>query len=186
MDRKPLSVNLLRDKQTHIFDTVVNWALTIGRAVVILTEFVALAAFLYRFVLDAQIIDLRDKIKGQSAIANAFAPAEKKFRNLQDRLALAKIKSAQGMDNYQFFTEVLAMAPNDVRFNSVSMLTDKLRIEANVQSVGAFSSFVANLKKNSLVKSVSIDKIENRTANSKITASITVTLKKQQSQQNNP
>ena len=57
------TINLLPNQGENLTTKFFNWALSIGRLLIILTEMVALATFLYRFGLDAQIVDLHDKIK---------------------------------------------------------------------------------------------------------------------------
>ena len=62
------SINLFKDKNKNFFDLFIKWALSIGRVVVIATEAIALSAFLYRFSLDQQLIDLNDKIVQKQAL----------------------------------------------------------------------------------------------------------------------
>jgi hypothetical protein len=64
MDNKAqLKINLLKKKSNRSLDVFVRWAITGGRFLVILTETIALGAFLFRFNLDRQIVDLSDRIK---------------------------------------------------------------------------------------------------------------------------
>src|SRR5689334_11570583 len=83
-------INLLPNKGDSLFEQFLSWALTVGRLLIIITETLALSVFLYRFVLDVQIIDLHDKIKQESAIIDNLKDQEESFRNLQTRLLLAK------------------------------------------------------------------------------------------------
>ena len=101
MQKKPISINLLK-QQTSLVDRFIDWALTIGRLLVILTEIVALSAFIYRFSLDRQLIDLHSKITQEQAIANYLNNNEKKYRNLQDRLAIATNYSTLGVTGLRF------------------------------------------------------------------------------------
>src|SRR3990167_7632931 len=82
------SINLVRSHM-GLLDQFIKWALSIGRVVVILVELVALATFLYRFTLDRQIIDLREKIKQEQAVLTFLKPREDKYRNIQERLVLS-------------------------------------------------------------------------------------------------
>ena len=59
----PISINLVKSRKPHFLDRFITWALNAGRLLVIITETVALSAFLFRFGLDREIVDLNDKIK---------------------------------------------------------------------------------------------------------------------------
>ena len=67
-----------------------EWALTTGRYIVILTELVVIAAFLSRFKLDKDYADLGDRITGKKAVLAAMANTESNFRLTQERLATAR------------------------------------------------------------------------------------------------
>ena len=72
-------INLMPNRGDTVLIQFLNWALTIGRLLIILVETLALGTFLYRFSLDMQIVDLKDKIKVQ----RAFVTAYKSQRSLQ-------------------------------------------------------------------------------------------------------
>ncbi|MDE2025485.1 MAG: hypothetical protein KGJ07_03255, partial [Patescibacteria group bacterium] len=77
------TINLVRGRRPRVLDQFVGWALTIGRVVVILTELIALGAFLYRFGLDRQLVDLHDKIAQEQSIVDLLKQNENSYRNLQ-------------------------------------------------------------------------------------------------------
>lgn len=176
METTTPSVNLLKTKGNGFGDKFIKWALTIGRMLIILTETIALVAFLYRFILDREIIDQRDRINQLAARTKLYEKSEKDSRNLQDRLQTIKTLSPQAGDTVTIFTDVLKMAPAAISFNVVTINNDILHIDANVQSVSALTDFVNKLKKYSKITSVSIDKIENKTLNATIVVGITAKL----------
>ena len=175
MENHSPSVNLLKTKDSF-GDKFFAWALTIGRMVIILTETVALVAFLYRFILDRQIIDQRDSINQKAAQIKLYENSEKNFRNLQERLKVITTLQNSATDTVTIFTDVLKMAPAGVTLKSVTINSNKLHIDADVRSVGALTQFVNKLKSNPIISSVSLDKIENKTLNATIVVGITTTL----------
>jgi len=90
MSSKPALINLVKGKHKSFFDRFLAWALSAGRVIIIVTEIIALSAFLYRFSLDREIIDLRDNTKQEQKILELFKEQEKTFRNLQERLSCLK------------------------------------------------------------------------------------------------
>lgn len=177
MENNAPSVNLLKTKGNNFSDKFIKWALTIGRMVIILTETIALAAFLYRFVLDRQIIDQKDSINQKAAQIKLYERNEKEYRNLQDRLRIVTRLKNQASDTATTLADVINMTPTGISFNTISINSSVLHIDANIQSVSAFTDFVTKLKKYTKVTSVSIDRIENKTLNATIVVGITAKLR---------
>lgn len=176
-EKKSTSINLVKGKEKDFFDKFINWALTIGRLVVILTETIALSAFLYRFSLDRQLIDLRDQIKQKEAIVKLLKNNEDKFRNLQDRLVLASKTEDTSSKTVAILKETINLAPKGFVFNTLNVSKDSIKINANAQSVTALTNFIKSLRDNPNITSVSLDKIENKTASALIVVGITATIK---------
>jgi len=178
MAKLSASINLLENKDKTI-ELIISWALTIGRALVIVVELVALGAFLYRFSLDNQLQDLRTKIKQEQAIVVYQKDSESKYRNLQDRLALISSVSKDSVQSLKIFKDIVALAPNGFTFKIFDVSAGKAQLEANTNSVIVLSGFIDKLKAYPLVDNVSLDKIQNDTANATITVGITAIFKGQ-------
>lgn len=174
------SINLLKNNKNGFFEKALNWALTIGRILIITTELIALLAFLYRFGLDQQLIDLHTKIKQEQQIVQFQKQNEDTYRNLQERLAIASSSTSVARKNIKIIKDIIGFAPVGMTFTNFTFLGDTLRIEANVNSATPLSIFIASLRGYSQVSSISLDKIENKTSAAAITVSISVNLKKQQ------
>lgn len=179
MAKKSPSINLLRDSSGNFIDKLVNWALSTGRAIVIVTELIALGAFLYRFSLDRQLIDIHTKIKQEQKVVSYLKDNEQAYRNLQNRLLLASNFSKQGKDKINILKQIIGFAPGGITFNNITLQGDRARIDANSTSVSSLSEFVTSLKNYSRVSSVIIEKIENRSSSASISVNITILLKQQ-------
>ncbi len=177
MPNQTSSINLLKKQEVNFFEKFISWALTIGRIIVIITEIVALSAFIYRFSLDRKLIDLHSKIKQEQTIVGLSKANEEKYRNLQDRLALAAKYDENGKQTVQIFKDVLKLAPQDFIFDTVIVSEKNIRIEAHVQSVLSLTTFVNQLRNYPKTETVSIDKIENKTSNATIVVVMTALIK---------
>ena len=176
MQKSSASINLLK-KQTSLVDRFITWALTVGRLLVILTEIVALSAFIYRFSLDRQLIDLHSKIVQEQAIVNYLKDNEKTYRNLQDRLATAANFSTLGASRLKVFSDIVGFTPQGMSYNNLSLYENRIKVDANVDSVSSLSTFVNSLKNYPAIDTVSIDKIGSKPSSAVIVISITATLK---------
>ncbi len=156
------TINLVKNKQIPIFDRFMNWALTIGRLIVIITEVVAVIAFIYRFSLDEKIVELHSTIKQKQNIVSVLKNDENTYRNLQDRIALAANFSTASLKSNQIITDIANLIPNQVRINNLNLNKDRINISANVISVFPLANFIDLLKSYHGIKSISIDNIENK------------------------
>jgi len=172
-----VAINLVKNRKPKLFDQFISWSLTIGRAVVILTEAVALGAFIYRFNLDRQLIDLHDKIVQEQNIVHFFKKNEDTYRNLQNRLTLAKNTIQLQNQLLKTYKDVTNLVPSDVGIHSIVFTTTNIHIDANAQSISPIANFVNSLKTYPQITSVSLDSIDNKASTGVITVGITATLK---------
>lgn len=176
VNKTPL-IDLYKGRGKSFFDKFIKWALNLGRLVVVLTEVIALSAFLYRFSLDRQLIDLHDKIKQKQAIIKYLKPTEDKYRNFQDRLFFSSTLKDSGKETVKIYQDLNSITPKDLTYNNLAISNDYIRLEANANSASSLLNLINALKKQPKVTKISLDKIENRTSNATINASIRITLK---------
>lgn len=170
------SINLIKNKIPFL-DKFIDWALTVGRLIIIFTEVIAVAAFIYRFSLDEKLVDLHSSIKQKQAIVSLLKQDESKYRNLQDRLSLASTFAEKGNKTIKTFKDLISLTPQEIKFNTLTIDEEKISINANVNSRSSLKEFVDLLKSYPSITSVSIDNIENKPAIG-LSINITTTLKK--------
>lgn len=172
-------INLAKGRGETFFDRFLFWALNAGRVIVILTEVLALGAFLYRFSLDRKLSDLHDRIVQEDAVVKLLKNNEATFRNLQDRLSLAKTVIANTSTVMTTFTNIVDFIPADVTVRSISYSGDSIRIDATAQSISSLTSVIDKLKAYPTISTVSVDRIDNRTSTGIIAIVVSATFKKQ-------
>ncbi len=139
-------LNLLKSRKKDTVDTIINWSITIGRFMVIAVELVALSAFLYRFSLDRQIIDLNSKIKQQEAAIQLLKDNEIQYRNLHERLASASTLSTTSMQKIKVFQNIVDLLPQNILLNTLSVLENKITINVSSRDTSSLKQFVNSLK----------------------------------------
>lgn len=177
MAKEQLTINLLENKSKGVVERFLDWSLAIGRLLIIITETVALAAFLYRFSIDRRLIDLSDEIKKNQAIVTYFQDGEITFRKMQQKLLVSKTNNTATANTVTLFKDMVRLAQDEVTFTNLSVEANEMEVSVQAGSVTILSSFVEKLQRHPLIASVSIDKIENRTSNAVIVVSITAKIK---------
>lgn len=170
------SINLVKNKQAPLFDRFINWALTVGRLIVIITEVVAVAAFIYRFSLDDKLVNLHSDIKAKQNIVTVLKNDENKYRNLQDRIALASAFSQSSVKTTEIIGDIVNLIPPGVKINDLALNKDRINMSVNIGSVSSLTDFIDPLKNYPKIKSISIENIENKPSVG-LSVDITATLK---------
>lgn len=165
MEQKNVSINLLKNRRGVFVDKFIGWALTVGRLLVILTELIALSAFLYRFSLDRKLIDLHSKIKQEELAVKALKKSEDNYRNLQDRLGLVSNFSNIGTQKIKIFQDILAFAPNGITLNNLIMYENRISINAIAQGTSSLNAFTNSLKTYPKLQKLNLDSIQIKPLN---------------------
>lgn len=156
-----------------------KWLTTIGRWVIVITEFIVIIAFISRFWLDRKNSDLSEIVRQQKSIIDSTKYFEMEFSSFQERLiTIRKAYSEQpGYDKY--LSSLIKSTPLDLIYDSISAketsdnnvtITASL-ISSNENSIVAF---ISNLMANTDIKSVEINKIEKKPKENNYTVSISV------------
>ncbi len=156
------SINLAKNTQIPVFDKFLDWVLTIGRLIVIITEVVAVIAFVYRFSLDERLVELHSAIKQKQNIISILKSDENKYRNLQDRIAIASTFSTKAIASNQTIAGIVSLIPDQIKISNLLLNKDRVNLSINVVSVSSLENFIKSLKNYHNIKSISVDNIENK------------------------
>lgn len=159
------SINLLpKDSfESSNLGVVLTWALAFGKWTVIVTQLVVISAFLYRFILDRQVTNLRKEIDQQVAVIQSYAQMEKEFVVLQERLRFAAPAMASQAQISKYLTYIQSITPQDVTFERLNISSKTIQFSARSSSLTGFSQMLTQLQNNKDFSAVSVAKIENST-----------------------
>ena len=139
---------------------IVQWAMTYGRYIMILTEVVVLGAFVSRFTLDRKLTDLKEEITQKQAIIEANVELETQIRSAQTRIdQVKKLIDGQAQPK-NTLNLVESFLPLDVYLESLDIKQNALNAKATAKTTGGFAQLLANLKSLKELTSVGIGSIE--------------------------
>jgi len=149
----PIKVNLL-PKDPFLSTPVgklLQWALSVGRYLVVFTELVVIISFASRFTIDRQITDLNLALLQKETVVDSYGELEQNVRNIQTKIENYRQVSQQDnvTDIFPILTEVtpqdivlteLQMRPGRVTFTGTSLSNVSLGILINnLQVSGRFT-----------------------------------------------
>ena len=168
------TINFFREPQANIIDRIVQWTLTYGRLVIMITYTVALVAFLFRFTIDFRLTNLHDQIRNDEIIVKAMSDSEALFRNLQNRLDLiGQINNTADM-SVQRLNDLVKLTNSNVTFVNLSISPNTEVATISTNSIQQLNSFVTALKKLNYVMSINIENIQNKVSLGQVSAIINI------------
>lgn len=176
MAKDILSVNLLNPQGKSLLDQILDWALYIGRLLIIITEVIALGVFLSRFVIDRKLIDLSDEIKKLQPMVAYSQANEQTYRKIQKKLAVSKENDTISSKKVTLLTEILNGTASNVELTNISVSDKTVDITAQATSPDMLSAFTQTLKEHPRIQSVTVTKVENKTTTARVIISVTALL----------
>jgi Tfp pilus assembly protein PilN len=160
-------INLLPRQEVSLGEKTLRWALTTGRVIIVVTEFIVISAFLYRFVLDRTLTDLNESIENNSIIIEESRDIEKGIRLLQTQLTEAdKILNRQ--HPYQTLVETLAAnRPSEVVFDKIDYQEGTVTVAASSIRAASPAEFFQALNQSQSFNSIAIKEIGFSTGKTK-------------------
>ena len=144
-----------------------KWLTTIGRWVIVITEFIVIVAFISRFWLDRKNSDLSEIVRQQKSIIDSTKYFDMEFSSFQERLTTIKKAYSEQPEYDKYLSSLIKSTPLDLIYDSISakktadnevVITASL-ISSNENSIVAF---ISNLMMNTDIKAVEINKIEKK------------------------
>ena len=161
MPLRKFSVNLIprEELRKRSLEKFLSWVLNYGRFIIIGTEVIVLAAFLFRFKFDYELKGLSDEIKRKKAIIESYSDLEKNTRALQAHLNTIKSLEKQSLLPTKIITSLSSITPYDVTYSQFRVGADKISVSATAYSLEGFTSFLESMKRSKEYKKVTLDKL---------------------------
>lgn len=156
-----ISINLLEQTNSDqtVFTTLLNWAITYGRYILIATEAIVLLAFISRFSLDRKLVDLREEISQKKIILEANQNFEQEYKTLQNKLTLVKSLLDNQLDIYELLLKIEAIIPEDTYILEFSLSEKNIKFTAISGSPEGLSIVFQRLNQQQLFSSLELSNI---------------------------
>ncbi|MFA5025199.1 MAG: PilN domain-containing protein [Candidatus Shapirobacteria bacterium] len=161
-----------------------RWVTTVGRVVIIFTEFIVIGAFLSRFWLDRKNADLSEILRQQKAILTSTKEFENDYNSLQQRLLYIKNFYQSEPKYISILNSFIQSLPNGIYLQSINLNRDAKtsQVSATVKLYSyqedSIGNLIANIKLNPDIANVDVQRIEKKTKDSRYYLNIAVFFKK--------
>ena len=157
------NINLLPSAQWNHSWTAyfLKWIVTYGKYALIITELIVISAFLMRFKLDQDLLEVKDQINNDVAILQSSKAFETQIADLSRKQNLI-IKEWQKTPTFsRYIKAVTESMPQNIILNSLSLNQGSMTLVGYSPNESSLAYFLKYLKQNSAFKGVSLTKISS-------------------------
>lgn len=137
-----------------------QWAMTVGRYLIIFTQIMVVLTFASRFALDRRITDLNGLLLQKQVIAQSYGDLEPKFRAVQTK-AQQYSQVEQRTNPADIFPALKEILPQDIELQELTIRGDQVEVSGYTRSNQSLSYLVNNLQLTNKFTQISVDKIES-------------------------
>lgn len=137
-----------------------KWALTIGRVLVILTEFVVILAFGSRFYYDKKLNDLMETIDQKQAVIESYSEIEKKIRDVLEKQKVVSLFLKTNIELPRVFSSFQRITPPDVSYSQISLNETGINIVGTARSESGFNKIMAGIGTIKGIKEITVGSVD--------------------------
>lgn len=156
----------------------VDWAINVGRWIVVFTELIVICAFLSRFYFDTELSNLFDEIRIKKSMIEANTTFEDNFRQIQEKIKMVKTLLAGENIPSTLFTDIAKIMPLDLTFKNISVSGDSISMSGYCLSENGLRAFLSGLKGIPSLTKINVGNLAQKETLAGIEFNITAELKK--------
>lgn len=155
-------INLLpKDSfEYSVLGKFLKWALTTGRVLVVLTEFVVILAFGSRFYYDMRVNDLIEENKSKQQVVDSYAEIERQMREVLSKQRVVSGFLENNLSIGERITSISRITPADVTYEDLNINESGFSLAGVAGSEGGFANLLIGIKTLPDVENVSIGSVE--------------------------
>jgi hypothetical protein len=158
-----ININLIPGKEEPrgSVGSAVNWALTVGRYLIIITEIIAIAIFVLSIKLSSDKQDLKENIQSLTSQVVAQSDFEKEFRTVQNRINEVKRQRAAHFENNVAIKEFLALLPKGLTLESLEITEGIVTFTGSFAKPTQLQTLIFSFSQSDKLVGLDISKLEH-------------------------
>lgn len=156
---------------------ILKWTTTVGRVLVVMTEFVVILAFASRFYFDKRVNDLTESIDSKLNIIKSFDQVEANIRKVLTKQTVVSdyIKNNVGFDSKM--ASIGNIMPNGGALDMMTFKGKEVSIKGKVGSEGAFAQMLKGIKREKDLKQLALEQTNFDSVTGKVSFTIRILYK---------
>lgn len=155
-------INLFPEQEKNVSEKIIYFGFHYLRYILVITQFVAICVFFFRFKIDQEIVDLKDTLYQKQSIVEATSDLVGRVQEID-----SKMRQIQGLINEQEqlqeqYTYIITSIPQSIRINSFTLSPEGIDVQGSSVSVDPIKSFYDNLREEKRFTTIDLSTIEKR------------------------
>ncbi len=161
-----LNLNFTKESEFEksYLGTALKWLTSTAKHLIIVVNFLLIAAFISRFYFDKVLSDLNESIQIKSEILKQNSDFEKTYVDLQKKIKEISVLTGDEQLLTKF-SELINVIPGEIKLTNFNYMDKNISFNAVSPSKQSLNIFLHNVKKLSFIKSISIPSIEKQSSN---------------------
>jgi len=139
---------------------ILQWALSVGRYIVIFTELIVIISFITRFSLDRQITDLNEKIYQKKTVIGSYGDLEANVRETQQK-SQQYIQIADQTNLSEVFPQLTEIVPQGIQLDKLSVEKEGINFTGTALSENSFNLLISNMQVSPNFSGISVNTISS-------------------------
>lgn len=140
-------INLFPPPKLSIIDKAVFFSYNYLRYILVITQLVVLGVFTYRFTVDQEIVDLKDKLRHKQGIVKISSPLLNHAALVDERMRNIKSVITKQDEFNEMVYYYLGLFPASFNANRITLSQNEIYLEGTTNDVLILQSFYNRLKK---------------------------------------
>lgn len=155
-----IQINLLKKKESKLGEKILFFALHYLRYIIVLTQITVIMVFLYRFKIDQEIIDLKEKVSQKQEIIKITTPLIVEAKTVETKLNQVKELVTKQNHFANTLDYIFSIVPTSIVFDDVSINDLTVGINGGTQTVSDIKFLQDTMLKSGRFKTVVVGKLD--------------------------
>jgi len=153
-------INLFPKPKQNISEKVIYFTTHYLKYVLVITQFVAICVFFFRFKVDQEIVDLRDKLHQKESILVATDGLISRIKEIDSKMRHVKDIIQNQNAFRQEYTYLFSTLPQDVKISSLDISSGEVSLSGVASTINPIRTLNDTLVKDKKYQKVSLLNIE--------------------------
>lgn len=149
-------INLFPAKEQNTVDKIIYFAFHYLRYILVITQFVVICVFFYRFKVDQEIVDLKDGLKQKQQIVNATEQLINEVKVISNKVGNIQTVFAEQTTTQNLYSYFFDRLPSSLIVNNFRMSEGSLEIEGVTDDSNSVKLFYESLKSENRFTSIEL------------------------------
>jgi len=153
-------INLFPERSKSLSENIVYFGFHYLRYILVITQFVAICVFFFRFKVDQEIVDLKDTLYQKQSIVTSTADLIARVQEIDSKMKSISLIIDEQKIFQTRYSYIISSIPSQVTISTFSLSSDAIEITGNARTVEPIKSFYDGLIRENRFGTIDLSNIE--------------------------